>query len=70
MIPTTLMKIDGQEWAIEMINNLLIEVYTSLAQQEISEKERRQREGIEIAKEKGVYKGRKPIEYNQDKFEE
>lgn len=70
LIPTTLMKIDGQEWAIEMINNLLIEVYTSLAQQEISEKERRQREGIEIAKEKGVYKGRKPIEYNQDKFEE
>lgn len=70
LIPTTLMEIDSQEWAIEMINNLLIEVYTSLAQQEISEKERRQREGIEIAKEKGVYKGRKPIEYNQDKFEE
>lgn len=70
MIPTTLIEIDGQEWAIEMINNLLVEVYTSLAQQEVSEKERRQKEGIEIAKAKGVYKGRKPIEYDPIRFEE
>ena len=68
LIPTTLVEIDGQEWAIEMINNLLIEVYTSLAQQEISEKERRQRDGIEVAKANGVYKGRKPIEYDEVKF--
>ena len=68
LIPTTLMEIDGQEWALEMINNLLIEVYTSLAQQEISEKERRQRDGIEVAKANGVYKGRKPIEYDEVKF--
>ena len=68
LIPTTLVEIDGQEWAIEMINNLLIEVYTSLAQQEISEKERRQRDGIEVAKANGVYIGRKPIEYDEVKF--
>ena len=68
LIPTTLVEIDGQEWAIEMINNLLIEVYTSLAQQEISEKERRQRDGIEVAKANGVYKGRKTIEYDEVKF--
>jgi len=68
LIPTTLMEIDGQEWVLEMINNLLIEVYTSLAQQEISEKERRQRDGIEVAKANGVYKGRKPIEYDEVKF--
>ena len=43
-------------------------MYTSLAQQEISEKERRQRDGIEVAKANGVYKGRKPIEYDEVKF--
>ena len=68
LIPTTLIEIDGQEWAIEMINNLLIEVYSSLAQQELEEKERRQRDGIEVAKANGVYKGRKPIEYDESKF--
>lgn len=68
LIPTTLIDIDGQTWAIEMINNLLIEVYSSLAEQELIEKERRQRAGIEAAKVRGVYKGRKPIEYDQDKF--
>lgn len=68
-IPTTLIEIEGQAWAIEMINNLLIEVYSSLAEQELVEKERRQRAGIEIAKAKGVYRGRKPIEIDQDKFE-
>ena len=30
----------------------------------------RQREGIAIAKAKGVYKGRKPIEVSDDKFTE
>lgn len=70
LIPTTLMEIEGQSWAMDMINNLLIEVYTSLAQQELNEKERRQREGIEIAKQKGVYKGRKRIAYDDNKFEE
>ena len=69
LIPTTLIDVDGQEWALELINNLLIEVYTAIAQQEVAEKERRQRAGIEIAKAKGVYKGRKPIEYDAEKFE-
>lgn len=70
LIPTTLIEVDGQAWAIEMINNLLIEVYSSLAEQELIEKERRQRDGIEAAKQRGVYKGRKPIEYDQDKFQD
>ena len=70
LIPTTLIEIDGQAWAIEMINNLLIEVYSSLAEQELVEKERRQRAGIEAAKVRGVYKGRKPIEFDQNKFAE
>ncbi len=69
LIPTTLVQIEGQDWAIDMINNLLIEVYSSLAQQELAEKERRQRDGIAIAKTKGVYKGRKPISYDMERFE-
>lgn len=63
-IPTTLIDIEGQAWVVEMINNLLIEVYSTLAEQEIMEKERRQRAGIEAAKKRGVYKGRKPIDIN------
>ena len=69
-MPTTLIDIDGQAWVIEMINNLLIEVYASLAEQELSEKERRQMAGIEEAKKRGVYKGRKPIEYDKAKFKD
>ena len=48
-IPTTLINLEGQDWVLELINNLLIEVYSSLAEQELAEKERRQRSGIEIA---------------------
>lgn len=70
LIPTTLIEVDGQDWVMELINNLLIEVYASMAEQELVEKERRQRAGIEIAKQKGVYKGRKPIEYDEVKFAE
>ena len=70
LIPTTLMDVDGQEWMMDMINNLLIEVYSSLAEQELAEKERRQRDGIAEAKKRGVYKGRKPIEIDTERFAE
>lgn len=70
LIQTTLTDVEGQGWVIDMINNLLFEVYSSLAEQELNEKERRQRDGIEIAKAKGVYKGRKPIDYDEDRFAE
>ena len=49
-----------------MITNLIIEVYASIAEQELVEKERRTRAGIEIAKKEGKYKGRKPIEYDKE----
>lgn len=67
LIPTTLIAIEGQEWAVELINNLLIELYSTLSEQELREKERRQRAGIEAAKERGVYKGRKPIDIDLEK---
>lgn len=62
-IPTTMMEIpEGQEWLMDMINNLLIEVLATMAEQERVNIKQRQAEGIAIAKEKGVYKGRKKIE--------
>lgn len=45
-LPTTLIDFQGQEWIFEMVNNILIEVMTSLAQEEIEKREKRQREGI------------------------
>ncbi len=69
-IPTTLVEADGQAWVFDMINNLLMEVYSSLAEQELHEKERRQRDGIAEAKKRGVYRGRKPIEIDDERFGE
>lgn len=47
-IPTTLIDPPpGQELMLDMINNMLIEVYTTFAQQEIESKEKRQKEGME-----------------------
>ncbi|WP_306568291.1 recombinase family protein [Faecalispora jeddahensis] len=69
-IPTTLQEVEGQSWVMEMINNVIVEVYTSLLEQELNEKERRQAAGIAVAKARGVYKGRKPIEYNESQFVE
>lgn len=60
----------GQEWVLDMVTNLLIEVYASIAEQELVEKERRTRAGIEIAKSEGKYKGRKPIEYDVRQIEQ
>lgn len=58
-IPTTLVEFpEGQEWVFEMINNILIEVLGAIAEEERNKIRTRQREGIEIAKEEGKYKGR------------
>lgn len=46
-LPTTMMDIAiGQEWIIEMINNILIEVLASIAEQERIKINTRQQEGI------------------------
>lgn len=58
-IPTTLMDFpEGSEWVFEMINNILIEVLGAIAEEERNKIRARQREGIEIAKKEGKYKGR------------
>ncbi|MDQ0149340.1 recombinase family protein [Eubacterium multiforme] len=58
-IPTTLMDFpEGSEWIFDMINNILIEVLGAMAEEERNKIRSRQREGIEIAKKEGKYKGR------------
>ena len=66
-LPTTLMDMSKMDntmacLMMETINNMMLELYASMAQAEIEKKEKRQREGIEIAKSKGVYQGRKKKE--------
>lgn len=66
-IPTTLMDIDkGQEWIIDMINNIIIEVLGAVAEEERNKIKSRQAEGIAAAKDKGVKFGRPSIEYPKD----
>lgn len=44
-LPTTLAEIEGQDWVLEMINNILIEVLTSVAEQERLTTLERQKDG-------------------------
>ena len=58
-LPTTMMELPaGQEWVFEMVNNILMEVLGTIAEQERETIRRRQREGIDAAKAKGKHLGR------------
>ena len=58
-LPTTMMELpEGQEWVFEMVNNILIEVLGTIAEQERETTHQRQAEGIAAAKAKGVKLGR------------
>ena len=45
-LPTTLIDFNGQEWIAEMVNNMLIEVLTTIAEQEVKKIDKRRAEGI------------------------
>ncbi|MEG0843858.1 MAG: hypothetical protein RSF39_06865 [Romboutsia sp.] len=51
---------------LETINNIIIELYTMMAQDEVEKREKRHQEGIRIALEKGVKFGRRKIEYPKE----
>ncbi|MDO7204299.1 hypothetical protein Q5M85_09215 [Paraclostridium bifermentans] len=51
---------------LETINNIIIELYTMMAQDEIEKREKRQREGIELALKKGVRFGRHKVSYPKE----
>ena len=58
-LPTTMIDFPaGQEWVLEMVNNILIEVLGTIAEQERVTTLQRQKEGIEAAKKRGKHLGR------------
>lgn len=58
-LPTTMMELPvGQEWVFNMVNNILIEVLGTIAEQERLTTRQRQAEGIAVAKQKGKHLGR------------
>lgn len=66
-IPTTLIQFsEEQSWVLDMVNNILIEVMGSIAEEERNKIRQRQREGIDCAVERGVLFGRPRVEYPAD----
>ena len=66
-LPTTMTELpEGQEWVFEMINSILIEVLSSIAEQERLAIRQRQAEGIATAKEKGAHLGRPAAQFPPD----
>lgn len=66
-IPTTLADSEGEQssqWVMEMVNNILIEVLGAIAEEERLKIRQRQREGIDLAKAKGVELGRPKMNYS------
>lgn len=62
-LPTSLIEVpEGQTWIIDMIQNILIEVLSSIAEQERITIKKRQKEGIETAKRQGKHLGRPKIQ--------
>lgn len=57
-IPTTLVDCEEQGWVMDMVSNILIEVISSIAEEERVKNHQRQEEGIAAAKAKGVKFGR------------
>ena len=69
-LPSSMVQVpENQEWIIDMIQNILIEVLASMAEQERLMIRKRQREGIEAAKKKGRHLGR-PYLKVPDNFDE
>lgn len=68
-VPTTLIDFkEGQEWLLEMVNNLMIEVLATMAEQELVKNKQRQSEGIASAKKRGKHLGRPKKDLDPDKL--
>ena len=74
-LPTTLIDFNGQEWIADMINNMLIEVLTTIAEQEVKKIDKRRAEGIaampvvngkKVSLKTGRAYGRQPIDVGGD----
>ena len=63
-LPTTCIDLPtGQEWVMDMVNNILLEVLSSIAEQERVSIKARQAEGIASAKAAGKHLGRPTATY-------
>ena len=62
-MPTTMIDVDGQEWVVDMVNNIIIEVLSSIAEQERQAIRKRQSEGIAVAKALGKPLGRPTADF-------
>ena len=63
-LPTTMIDLPKeQDWVTDMVNNILIEVLGTIAEQERATIKQRQAEGIQAAKSKGVKLGRPALQY-------
>ena len=70
-LPTSNFKpANGQEWILDMVNNIIIEVLASEAEQERKTIRERQAQGIAIAKAAGKFKGGHPKHIDEEKFNE
>ena len=67
-LPTTTVNLpEEQKWILDMVNNILIEVLASMAEQERKNIKKRQEEGIRAAKERGINFGRPNLSsYNKN----
>lgn len=62
--------LEGQSWVIDMVNNILIEVLSSIAEQERLIIKQRQAEGIAAAKARGAQLGRPKKQIDIQEFDE
>lgn len=68
-LPTTLHEFDYElTWVLDMVQNITIEVYARIAQQEIEKRQMRQMEGIAEARKQGIRFGRPPVNINDADF--
>ena len=66
-LPTTMLELPAeQNWVFDMVNNILIEVLGTIAEQERETIRKRQAEGIEAAKKKGKKFGRPAITFPEN----
>ena len=66
-LPTTMLDLPPeQSWVMDMVNNILIEVLSSIAEQEYHTIHKRQMEGIKAAKNNNVKFGRPPVSKPQN----
>ena len=66
-LPTTMIDLpEGNDWVFNMVNNILIEVLSSISEQERLTIRARQRQGIESAKKQGKHLGRPVIDFPKE----